>query len=247
MATSPNFTRLTTVSVVLTNAMNSIGLTPPADMLGSTDQTVTQLVQLLNEVGTDLCTMHDWQMLHKEWSFNTTPAVTEYALPEDWNGFVSGAQWDTSTRLPMTGSMPAPIWRLLKARVGAGGSLITLSYKLQADELVLFTAPAAAEALVLDYYSRGWLRDGTEATVFRDNAQNNTDVVLLDSRLVEALLKLRWRASKGFDTTASVLEFNELWDTIVGRDAPAATLSVGRSQDDGLLGNINIPDTGYGS
>jgi hypothetical protein len=238
----PNFTRQTTVSTIVSNLMTELGLTPPEDLFSSDDPTVVQLLVMLTQVGQDLCSMHDWQMLHKEWELVCTSAL-EYPLPDDWNGFVQGASWDNTNRWPAVGSIPPAVWRLLKARL-SNGEPAMITYKLQGNELVLFSAQDG-HTIVLDYYSRGWILDA-DGTTYKDNATANDDTVLLDSRLVQLLLKLRWRASKGFDTTSEVDQFNGFWDTITGRDSPAPTLSIGANPSDGLLGYQNIPDTNYG-
>lgn len=242
----PAFTRLASCQTILENAMREIGLIPPDDMLGSSDETVAQLIGFLNSCGKDLCDMHDWQMLHAEWTLTTVNLQTNYAVPVDFNGIVDGAGWSNSQRWPMIGSVTPQIWRMLKARL-SGGQWAMIAYKVQADELVLFNPPPADQIFVIDYYSRGWLRDATDPSIRYDNIQANSDICLFDSRLMECFIKLKWKASKGFDTVAAVDEFNSLWDTVVGRDAPAMTLSVGSNPDDGLLGYKNIPDTNYGS
>lgn len=242
----PNFTRITSCQVILESVMKEIGLTAPDDMLGSTDQTVIQLIGLFNSAGQDLCDMADWQMLHKEWTILTT-TDTNYPVPEDFNGLVDGAGWSTTQRWPMIGSVTPQIWRTLKARL-SGGQWAMVAYKMESDELVLFNAPASGETMILDYYSRGWLRDASDPLIRYDNVQANSDVCLFDSRLIQCLIKLKWRAGKGFDTVATVDEFNSLWDLITGRDKPGMTLSVAQNNTDAeLLGYRNIPDTGYGS
>lgn len=244
MATQPNFTRLTTVAVVMTNLMTELGLTVPVSFVGSSDATVQQLLVMLSSAGKDLCGMHDWETLHKEWTFTVTPGTTNYNLPADWNGFSPGAAFDNTARWPMVGSIPPVVWRILKGRLSAGNPLI-ITYKVMGNQLVLFSAPSA-DSIVLDYYSRGWLQDASDPTVYRDNVQNDSDTILLASRLVEALVKVRWRASKGFDTVEAVQSFNDVFDLITGRDSPGPTLSIGQNPVDALINYGNIPDTNYG-
>jgi hypothetical protein len=243
MATSA-FTRRSTASAIITGMMTDVGLTPPADIYGSSDQTVQQLIQQFNQCGQDLCMMHDWEMLHKTWTQAIVTATTSYALPTDFNGFIDGSGWGTSSRWPLLGSVTPQVWRMLKARNSAG-ALASIMFKIEGDYFVLFSG--SDDTLNMDYYSRGWLQAAGDPTTIRDNMQANDDVCYFDPRLISTLLKVRWRASKGFDTSEAVEEFNLLWDRITGRDIPAMTLSVSPNGGSNLLGFNNIPDTNYGS
>lgn len=239
------FTKFTTVSQVLQKAYRELGLTVPTSFVGNTDDTASQLVEFLTSAGQDLCTMNDWQMLHKEWTQVLTPAVSTYALPTDWNSFIDSAMWDNTARWPVIGPLTPQIWRMLKARL-LGGNTISLQYRIVANQFVLYYPAAAADTIVSDYYSRGWLVQ-VDGTTYRDNPSADSDTVLFDSRIIVPLLKFKWRDAKGFDTSAASAEFQEQWDLIVGRDIPAPTLSVGPRDTYPYLGYYNMPDTNYGS
>ena len=242
------FTKYLTVSSLMTRVMGELGLTTPAAFNGSTDLTVTQILKFLTSAGQDLCTMTDWQYLHKEWTQVLTPGTFSYALPTDWNGFVSGAMWDNTSRWPVLGPLTPQIWRMMKARL-VGGTNISLQYRIIGN-LVTFLQSPPADTIVSDYYSRGWIIDGVQVppgTIFRDNVANDSDTLLFDASLLTPMIKYRWRNAKGFDTTSDSDEFQAAWDIVVGRDSPAATLSIGNRSTYPFLGYANMPDTNYGS
>jgi hypothetical protein len=187
--------------------------------------------------------MTDWQYLHSEWTQVLVPATLTYALPTDWNGFVSGAGWDNTSTFPLIGPLTPQIWRMLKAR--STTSTIAIQYRIVGNQMVLMASPPA-DTVKFDYYSRGWLIDGI-SSARRDNVANDSDQILFDGSIIKPMLKFRWRNAKGFDTTSDADDFQAAWDLVVGRDTPAPTLSIGPRATYPYLSYGNIPDTGYGS
>lgn len=236
------FTKFPTVSSFLAQVFAELGLTVPNAYVGNTDTTVSQIVAFMNACGQDLCTMTDWQMLHKEWTQVLVPLTLTYALPDDWNGFISGAGWDNTSTFPLIGPLTPQIWRLVKARTAV--SQLSIQYRIVGNQMVLMSSPAA-DTVVFDYYGRGWILNG--ASTYRDNVAADADQILFDGSILKPMLKYRWRNAKGFDTSAEADEFQAAWDLIVGRDTPAPTLSIGPRASYPFLGYGNIPDTGFGS
>lgn len=229
----------------MAQAMSELGLVAPTTFVGNVDLTTAQILALLKSAGQDLCMMTDWQYLHKEWTQILGIGVTTYALPTDWNSFVDSTMWNSSTSLPVVGPITPQIWRMLKARM-AGGNTISIQYRIIGNQFILFQALSAAQTIVSDYYSRGWILQADNVT-YRDNPGADSDQILFDQRIVVPMLKARWRSGKGFDTTSDVQDFNDAWDLVVGRDTPAPTLSIGSRSTYPYLGYGNIPDTSYGS
>lgn len=238
------FTKFSTVAVVLAKTYRELGLTVPTSFVGNTDVTASQIVEFLTAAGQDLCMMNDWQYLHKEWSQVLVPGQSDYALPTDWNSFVDSTMWDNTARWPVIGPLTPQIWRMLKARL-LGGNTISLQYRITGNMLHLYYPAASADTVVSDYYSRGWIL-GADMVTYRDNPNTDGDTILFDPRIVTPLVKWKWRDAKGFDTSAQEKEFEEQWDLVVGRDIPAPTLSVGPRDTYPYLGYYNMPDTGYG-
>jgi hypothetical protein len=239
------FTKFGTVSTVLGRITSELGLATPASYVGNTDTTTAQVLNMLTSAGQDLCLMNDWQYLHKEWSLTLNTIDTEYDLPDDWNSFVDSTMWNNASSLPVIGPLTPQAWRMLKARF-AGGASISLQYRITGNQFVLFEAASAADTIITDYYSRGWILQ-VDGITFRDNPAADDDTILFDQRIVIPLVKLRWRAGKGFDTMNDVQDFNDAWDLVTGRDIPAPTLSLGTRSVYPYLGYGNMPDTGYGT
>lgn len=74
-----------------------------------------------------------------------------------------------------------------------------------------------------------------------------TDVVLFDPLLVKRGLKLAWLKAKGFDTTAPQDDYDRTLAGVMDADSAADTLSLNSDTESYLLGDKNIPITGFGS
>jgi hypothetical protein len=233
------------VADTLTRVCRAIGLVPVGSPFSSSDQNIRQLTSMVTDCGQELATEHDWQFLSAEHVINTLVGVTQYALPTDLDRYVPDSQWNYSTRLPMVGSLPESEWQQLKAR-SLGGLTIAILFRVDDDFLELYAAPSTSQELRLPYVSRAWCTDSVGTP--RDNVEADTDIILYDQTLFRKKLVLAWKAAKGFDTTAAQREYDEALSGAKAKDSPASTINIvpgGAAAP--LLGNMNIPETGYGS
>lgn len=243
MATVPQYTRIPTVSVVMTQILQELGLGVPNAFYAGTDQTAQQVLSLLNAAGQDLCSRHEWQNLLKTQTITGDGVTTQFALPDDLAGYCNGSMWNNTSRLPAIGSIPDQTWRMLKARL-VGGTTISVQYRTVGNYIEFYQAPAAAVDIVIDYIKRGWVT--TVAGQSRDNIDADDNVLGFPIRLLVSLTKLRWRETKQFDTVASQKEFDSVFNEVTGRDVSDPTLSIAPIQQFPYLGYINMPDTNYG-
>lgn len=242
----PAFVRQATILSNLQDVMGQLGLTVPTTAVGNTNRTVIQLLAKAKEVGNDLTSEdYKWQELVREHTITTVIGQTDYSLPSDFNGYVSDAQWNRTSRLPMFGSLAETEWQMLKARLLSGTTFTTL-FRVKQDMVVLYATPTAVQTLVLPYTSRGWLLD-VDGVTYKDNITADTDVVLLDNRIFQVALKRAWYIEKKFDTTKIDQQYDEVMAMAQSNDAPGRTLSLAGNLGFPYLSNINVPDTGYGS
>lgn len=75
----------------------------------------------------------------------------------------------------------------------------------------------------------------------------STDLVLYDAHVVSRGLKLAWLKAKGFDTTSAQGDWDNALAKVIGADSNMPVLSLNRGAwDEPLLGERNIPITGFG-
>lgn len=233
-----------TLSDCVTQVMKSLGLVPPNSIVGSADATANQMVALATEVGQQLTTEHDWQMLDREMTLVTVIGQTEYTLPLDFDRFYSDASWNHTTRLPAVGSLTQQEWQMLKARQLAG-TTFTMLYIVTDGKIVLYDTPSSVQTIVLPYRSNGWVRKADAS--YSNEVLANDDIILFDSLLFRTALRIAWMNAKQFDTSALTPGYERMLQSAKGKDKPARTLSLAGTAKYPYLGVINIPDTGYGA
>lgn len=239
------FTRRITGQAAVSEVMRDIGLQPPPSISSSLDKSAIQFWSQATKTGQQLLDKHDWQVLEKEFTITTDGVTLEYALPADFDHFFQDSSWNRTSRLPMLGSLTQQEWQLLQAR-NLGGTTVAMMYQISEDKVVFYSVGTAAQTLVLPYISRAWVVQA-DNTTYRDNLANDDDVIRFDPQLFKAALKLQWRSSKGFDTSAALLEYNDCLSAAKAKDSPARTLSLDRRPTYPLIGVLNIPDTSYGT
>jgi hypothetical protein len=113
---------------------------------------------------------------------------------------------------------------------------------------VLPDPPPDGQEINFEYISRNWVQpDGTTSEDDReDHVAAFGDVVYYEPILIRKFLKLRFLEAKGFDTTAAVGQFLNVFNSWTGKDVSAPILSMSRSRVFPYLGWRNIPETGYG-
>lgn len=201
--------------------------------------------ELLTEAGRMISAdPFDWQMHQKEWLLTTTGA-TKYALPDDFEYFINSTGWNRTGRLPLIGPLANQEWQLLQARQ-LGGTTIRLQYQIVGDQLELYAAPSTAQQLAFSYHGRGWVRDATAPTTFRDNVVNDGDTVLFPPTLMVAALKLKWREAKRFDTGTEQKDYDMALEYAKSNDTPSQDVYLGARPSFPYLGYMNMTDTGYG-
>lgn len=242
MATS--FARRITLLTAVADVMGELGLPVPGSVAANAERTVHQFFKLTKKVGQQLA-MDDfkWQALSTEFTITTAVGTRNYALPADFDGFISDASWNRTTRLPVIGSLQEYEWQMLEARLLAG-TTFTVLYMIDNDEVVFYNTPTAIETIVMPYTSRGWCEN--TAGDRQDELLADDDVILFDPQLFKAGLRLAWYEAKQFDTTKLEKEYKRVLAAAKANDVPGRTLSLAGRSEYPYLGSINVPDTGYG-
>lgn len=241
-----NFNRYITAYEVVKRVLAAQSLPVPVSAASSQNALDRQSWSLLTEVGQDLMEEFEWQIKVKTFTINTVPGTAEYDLPSDFKSFIDSTGWNMDARLPLIGPMSEQDWRLLQARQ-LGGTTLRMQYILQDDKVVFYAVPDQSQEVTISYVSRGWVRDATDPTVYRDFVQNDGDWVLYDPRLIVSALKRRLRIEKGLDAAAANEEYEKALANAQYNDFPKNDLSMSHRSMYPYLGYINMPDTGYGS
>jgi hypothetical protein len=208
-----------------------IGLRLSQEPIGSTDLQLQQMVELFNEVVTEIGTRHRWQALTHEATFVTQNQEDQGEfvggiVPEDsqFNFIISETMWDRTARQPIPGPDSSFDWQARHAVQYTSGPFP--NYRLRANRLLLLPVPAAGHTVAFEYASKRFVYDPSGDT-YGPEFTTNDSVSVLDSDLIMQGVRWRWKLVKGFPY-AEEKRIHEL-DVLnaSSRDSGKKTLSLG--------------------
>lgn len=235
-----------TAGTIINRCAVQCGLTAVADPFASTDQNFVQLVELLNLVGGDLLSAHDWGQFLRETTIVTAGGATSYVLPADYDRMTDQTQWDRSTRLPIIGPLSSQDAEYLKAKLS--GVLVMVAYRLLGNLINFPVAPPDGQTLAFEYVSGNWAWSALGVAPDAETVAASGDTVLYDVDLVIAALRLAYLDAKGFDTTTATERYESRLEHAIGKNSGAPVVTIGGSgvNADHLIDAGNLPPTGYG-
>lgn len=239
--------RYTTVSDVINRTLPEVGLGTSSNVFADTTQAVVQMRNLLTSCGLFLLYEFPWERMRREWTFTTVvPGDTgDYTLPTGWGYMIPQTGWSRTNQTALAGPLSAQEWQYLKAR--SSTNPLYASFRLKQGQLSLYPQPPGNGIIVaLEYVSRYWAV-AADTTTYKEIPTANDDVVLFDDLLIIKALKAAFLGAKGFDTTKADIEYEKVFNNIVGFDNSAPVLNVGRRRRSSrLIDSFNAPDSGYG-
>jgi len=234
-----------TVLQIAQTITNQIGLPTPQAVVSASDQNMAKLLAVIRSACEDLLQEYDWQVLQRRYTFQTTSGVENYALPTDQERFINATFYDQNNRWPLQGQLTATEWEVLKVSNLAASPFER--YRVFGNKLYLFPTPSTSTyTFVYEYVSSAYCT--SSGGVPQTDIQQDSDIILLDHRMVVYGAKVKWLSSIGMDTTAALSEYSRAVELEKGSDVPGRKLSiVGGCVGAPFICTANLPDTGYGS
>lgn len=232
---------------IVNGAAGELGLIQSdlSDPYTSTDASIIQLLKLLTSLGKEL-QEHNWSHLQKSYTFPTVNGTATYAFPADFDAIAGETWWNRSTRLPLGGPLSPQSWQALQAQ--SSSSVVTTHLRIWGNKIELYPTPSIVETIAYDYRSSYWVAVDASANPTLAAPTAYTNVLWYDRNLLVRGLKLFFQRAKGFDTTASLEDFNKSLARALAADGAKPRLNIGLGlREDTLVSMRNVPDTGYGS
>lgn len=217
----------------------------PTNVMGSiSDTQILQLVQLLEEEGTDLARRGAWQGITFEASWSTSAAEDQgTVVSKATNGFnyiKNGTFWDRTTKLPVLGPLSESEWAALKG-LGTTGS--RYAYRIRGGKILVNPVPTASLTWAFEYASKNWIL-GADGTTYKSAFTLDTDTVLLPEDLLVQGLRWRWKREKGLDYSEDMRTYEMQVTDAMARDGGKRTLSMsGRGHT--LRPGIFVPERNW--
>jgi hypothetical protein len=166
----------------------------PTTIIGNTEDVAKQILEVMTVSIIELARSYDWQKLQKEKTFNTVVSQVGYILPEDFDRFINGTFWNTTTQHAVAMPVTPEEWRILNNQGITGGTGFSYS-RIRAGRVLLFPTPAAIEAYIYEYISNHVILSsgGTGQTEWLAD----TDVSAIDSHILRLDATWRWLKNQG--------------------------------------------------
>ena len=245
---------MTTNSSILVNDLLNrvaaeVGLSPVADPWADQSQHYLQMRYLVQTAGEELTLAYPWEWQVREHKILTAALDTgNYPLPSDFLHMLDQTGWERAENVPLFGPLSAQDWTYLLGR-DLVSHTIYASFRLKEGQFSIFPQPPPTGLDInFEYQSKNWVSDGGDPATLSDTVTSGSEIVLFDRTLISRYLKLKWLESKGFDTTKTQDDFNQVFGMVSGKDKGAEILSAGRNSRafPYLDSRYNTPDKGYG-
>lgn len=205
---------------------NRTGLPKPTYAVGNPDQTIRQVLALLEEVLEDLTTRFEWSGLTREAVFVTVNGAEQGELavlaPYGFKYILNDTIFNRTKQRALLGPAKASEWQAAKAS-GIAGTLYT--YRITLGKLRFVPDGVAGDTCAFEYIS-SYAVAAADGTVYRSYPALDTDTFLLDDVLILAGLRWKWKYEKGLDYAEDFRRYEELASNGKSRDATQPQLSL---------------------
>lgn len=213
---------------LLQRTVRLLGITdPPTSLVGSDDTQITNLLEILTDVGQDIASRHDWSTLQTTFSF-TSDGTDGQSTPfaDDWNRTSPTASvWRSgSTLTPMSGPCPPDVWHELLTMPGIR---FPGYWRMFGGEIQIIGVPAT-ETVSIEYLSNAWVIDADSSTTFKDAVSKDGDTFRLPDRLLRLAVIWQWRSFKGLSYAEEMATFEKQLERDIAADRSARPISTAR-------------------
>lgn len=166
---------MTAIGIAQTCAKR-LGITSPSAIVGSTDGNIILLQAMIERTAQELRNEYAWPELQQEYSFTLSSGVASYALPYDFDYFMSESLWNRTQNWPLLGPIDAVAWQQYKS--GLITSLPLQRFRVKywgTNQFFIDPTPGVSEngqTCVYEYISRNVIRPKTwvASTVWTGNS-----------------------------------------------------------------------------
>ena len=224
-----------------------IGYERPTTVVNNTDPIARQLLVLINREGKQLMRAHNWPILSKEHTFTTANGTQNYALPTDFDRFVSGTAYNRTELDALVGPITPQQYHADRFGTVTGGVVDRFRLKPASNVLRfdITPTPNGTETVGFEYISSHW--NQTTGGTSQAEMAADTDIGILDELLIEMGVTWRFKQSHGLIYDEDFRQYQIEVRQAISRSGGAPVLSL----DDHRTYLVspysyNIPDSGFG-
>lgn len=204
-----------TLLTIVSDASLRLNLGTVTSVFSSSNSGVQQMMGFLQDIGDELAERAFWQRLNTAGTITGDGATTLWPLPADFGGLSAGLQF-TSNLYPMF-NLNGPVTNEELARLKAFPiSPVRPVWRIINNQIEFWPALQTGELVTYNYYSPSWIYTVGAARVPRWTA--DTDIALIDEKVLTRGLEWRWLAAKGLDYAEAFRRFEDSFNRAEGRE-----------------------------
>ena len=199
---------------IVSDARSRLNLGTVSSVFSNEDLGVVQMMGLLQDIGDELAERNFWQRLNIAGTITGDGSTTLWTVPADFSGLSPGLQF-TSNLYPMF-NLNGPVTNEELARLKAFPiAPIRPVWRIINNQIEFWPALQNGEIVTYNYYSPNWIYTVALTRVARWTA--DTDISLIDEKVLTRGLEWRWLAAKGFDYAEAFRRYEQSLDRADGR------------------------------
>lgn len=217
------------------------GITKPAAVVGSSDLQVQQLLEIAQEEGHELSRRHDWRQLTKAGEFQAVDDFEQTgSIPGDYDRMAQGAtMWNTTQRWRIGGPITAEDWASLQGQPIVPA--VQAFFRMIGPSFWIYPAPASGDTITFEYVAKIWCRPAAGGAP-QTEWQADTDLGVIDERLMKLGIVWRWKRAKGFDYAEELNTYERNVERETGRVNGRAVISTSRvNRRSSFSPRVNVP------
>lgn len=191
------------ILTIAQNVARGTGFNAPSSLVGNSDETAIQLLQLIKEETADLSNgviagQHNsidfnWQILVKRGTFNFVDGTEAYSLPTDFKDYIPKTMWNYSTRRPVITPIDAQDFEIQKNYLVTSG--IDKMIYFYGGQMHVVPTPDSTDTINYEYTTTYIYQSAAGAG--KTDITLDTDVTTISENLIQLGVKVRYLSAKG--------------------------------------------------
>jgi len=184
-----------TLAEIVTNVCLEVGISNPSTIVGNSNKTASELLNMVTKACEELCRRFDWGDLLTTDEITGTGGNVEYALATDFLRLASGTAV-TLSGAPIRGGISSDEWLTLP-----DGDGTPKYFRIKGRAISFYPNLSSGSVVKVRYVSKYFTDAG------RDDFTADDDKVLVPHQLVEKGVIWRWRRHRGEDYEDYMAEY----------------------------------------
>lgn len=232
-----------TLLAIAQRVCDEVGMPRPSAVASSTDSLGRQLFALANTELEEISMAFDWPLLNTTYNFNTVIGQSQYNLPADFRKLLIKSAYNAATYYRMRGSLTAAQWQYRRNALLGPVQRYQIRLTGNPNKLNITPTPQSVEALVYEYQKSNFAMAGA---VEQPLYAVDTDVSIVDERLVRMGLKWRIKHAKGLEFSADIALYNQAVQRAYAASIALDEIDITETTRTEVLSPGYVPETGYG-